>query len=266
MSYIAIGQHDHDSLQFHFFCGDLVGAARIFKTPSVDHASLWIYQNGEIDELYSGPSSTKDRDGEHLFANGPLSISANGDHVEIAYAGAERDSRHIKIHLFVEWEIKWGDTISYVIHQPFISCRVEYQGKTYNGYAYCKQYFWTPAPKHWGYRFVQGFSADGKNHLWTAEATFGANKYDYFKVVLDRSKMISADPGFSSHGQNSVAALVDGERTFVELTEKATWEVRLQSDRMDTLLRQRVCDMSVDVADQTFHGLAINETCYGTLG
>lgn len=266
MSYVPLGQHDHDSLQFHFFCSDLVGAARVFLSPSLNHTSIWIYDRGEIRELYSGVGSVGHSDADRILVDGPLSISVAGNDVEILCYDCESDQKTIRIRLFVEWEIKWGDTISYVIHQPFIGCRIEYNGKTYYGHAYCKQYFWSPAPRHWGYRFVQGFSTEGVDHLWTAEATFGPNKYDYFKIIRNKSELLSADEGSSSHRQNSVNALLYGESTYVELNEKAAWEVNLRSERMDTLLRQRVCEMSVRVGDDVFNGMAINETCYGTLG
>lgn len=75
-------------------------------------------------------------------------------------------------------EFRWSDTISIVIHQPDMQVEMVLDGETHHGAGYCKRYGWTPSPAHWGYRFIQGFLDDAEISIWTAEATFGTEKYD----------------------------------------------------------------------------------------
>ena len=42
----------HDSLQYHFFAGRHVFAARLFLTESLEHSSVWMYEDG-VEELFS---------------------------------------------------------------------------------------------------------------------------------------------------------------------------------------------------------------------
>ena len=105
----------------------------------------------------------------------------------------------------------WSDTISTVVHQPHIECEIQIGGETHTGLGYCKRYAWTPAPRYWGYRFIQGFADAGALKLWTAEATFGEAKYDYFYLFLPDGSLVQADEGISCHRENAAFAKVAGQ-------------------------------------------------------
>jgi len=70
-----------------------------------------------------------------------------------------------------------------VIHRPDLSAKVKLDGQQFDAVGYSKRYF-GDYPEHWGYRFIHGtFPGMGHKFLWTADATFGDSKYNYFKLV-----------------------------------------------------------------------------------
>ncbi len=257
------GGFDHDSLQYHFFCGDIVGACRLFRTNTLDHASVWVFKNGDLRQI-----ATSDR----ILARDPKGLDADAGAVSFREADgrilveAVDGASRFRVDLRPRREIAWGDTIDRVVHQPDIAVALELDDARFDGVGYCKRYSWTPAPRHWGYRFVQGFADGGETSIWTAEATFGLNKYDYFRILTADGSLIDAVAESSRHRQNAVFA--ETERGPFELTleELAAWDAPLRSERMDSLLRQRVCRFEARHAGRALSGFAINETCYGTLG
>lgn len=254
------GRHDHDSLQYHFRCGDLIGAARLFRTPTLDHASAWVWTGSELIRLHDGDGPLRQAPGERLAAgDGGLRMEETGAGVTVAVGG------RLTLSLTPRTEYRWGDTISTVIHQPDMACRAAFDGRPMEGIGYCKRYAWTPAPHHWGYRFVQGWTDDGAA-LWTAEATFGTAKYDYFRLLEPDGRLHEGGPEASLHRQDRVRCDLPGGPALVSLSELAVWEAPLVSAGMDSLLRQRVCRLTVEQGPTRRAGLAINETCYGTLG
>ena len=134
-----------------------------------------------------------------------------------------------------------------------MTVKLELDGRCHTGVGYCKRYSWTPAPRHWGYRFVQGFvyaDADaGATSVWTAEATFGNAKYDYFHLLPPHGETRAALDGGSCHRQNAVYANTADGAVTLALEELAVWECPLQSAAMDSLLRQRVCRLTVATDD-----------------
>ncbi len=257
---IPFGGNDHDSLQYHLFCGDVVCGARIFRTRTLDHSSAWIYDGRELREVFNSSERLTARDarGETMegegvsFAPGRLAFSVGGGELVVRFE--------------VRTELSWPDRISTVIHQPDLACEIAFEGQSLSGIGYCKRYTWTPIPHHWGYRFVQGFTSDHGTKLWTAEATFGESKYDYFNIIRpDGTRQIAGEQD-SGHRQNAAFARIAGERITARLTKLGRWEAPLVSTGMDSLLRQRVCRLTLESAAGCESGLAINETCYGTLG
>lgn len=256
------GGFDHDSLQYHVFCGPIVGAARLFRTASLEHASLWLWRDGRLEEIAAsrGPFETGGGVGLSLGADG-LAFREDPDGIRI-----EAGDGALRIRLAPRRELRWSDTISEVVHQPDLDVTLLIDGAEHRGIGYCKRYSWTPAPRHWGYRFVQGYAGAPPTAFWTAEATFGLGKYDYFKALGPDGALREAAPAESCHRQDAAHARLGGEPVALELEELAVWEAPLVSGAMDSLLRQRVCRLTARIGGVAHDGFAINETCYGTLG
>jgi len=275
------GLDDLDGLQYQLFCPDLIVGIRIFKTLTLFHSSAWVYRDGEMSEFAISSQALKQNDGNHLDISGdgfafctqpqdstaPTAQGNNEDSEtidgEITVQGSGGKTMHIRFKVIEQ--IKWPDTVSTVIHQPHIECEIQIGGETHTGLGYCKRFSWTPMPHYWGYRFIQGFADDGAIKLWTAEANFGDKKYDYFYLYLPDGSLVQADDGISCHRQNAAFAKVGGQACEVEIDELGCWEAKLTSDGMDSLLRQKVCRLTVRVLGREHQGMAINETCYGTL-
>lgn len=255
----SFGGWDHDSLQFHFFCDGHVGAARLFRTPTLTHASLWLHDGTALETLHSSSNPLKSKSDHLDVSDGDLAFRESNGIVRISHRGKDI------IELEPQTTLRWNDTISTVVHQVRMHGRLLIDGQWKEGIGYCKRYSWTPAPHHWGYRFIQGFTDSGDS-LWTAEATFGYQKYDYFKLMNSAHEVTEADPNTSTHRQDSAHARINGIPVSAELEERAAWETPLVSSAMDSLLRQRVCRLTLHYGDRSAAGWAINETCYGTLG
>lgn len=254
------GRHDHDSLQYHFRCGGLIGAARLFRTPTLQHASAWIWEAGTLTRLHDGQGPLgQSRDAALDVTDGAMAMRDGAEGVAIRLGGG------IAIGLVPRRSWRWDDTISTVLHQPDMACTLTLGDRSLSGVGYCKRYAWTPAPRHWGYRFVQGWCDDGAA-LWTAEATFGTRKYDYFRLLEPGGALLEGGPEASRHRQDGVVCDVAGGVARVALEELAVWEAPLRSPGMDSLLRQRVCRLRIALPTGEREGLAINETCFGTLG
>ena len=261
---MPFGGYDHDSLQYHFFCEGVVGACRLFRSNSIEHASMWVYENEILREVASSSGPIHAHSDTSLDAEaGNLRFRADGAATEIEVA---RGTETTRLLFKPRYESVWGDTISDVIHQPDMEVELEVGGVHRAGRGYCKRYIWTPAPHYWGYRFVQGFAEDDTTSIWTAEATFGAAKYDYFRMLMPDGVCLTANDGVSGHRQDAVFARTDRGDFHLDLKELGAWEATLQSGRMDSLLRQRICRFNARHGAQNLQGFAINETCYGTLG
>jgi hypothetical protein len=254
------GKAAHDSLQYHFRCGGLIGAARLFRTGTLDHASAWVWTGRALERLHDGRGPLHQQPGDALdVGDGALRVS------EDAAGAVAVTGPGFRLGLRPRQVFRWGDTIATVLHAPDLACTFEFAGRRLEGIGYCKRYAWTPAPRHWGYRFVQGWLDDAAA-LWTAEATFGTAKYDYFRLLEPDGTLREGGPEASRHRQDAVVCDLPEGFARVALTELAVWEAPLVSGGMDSLLRQRVCALTVDLAGRRREGLGINETCFGTLG
>ncbi len=262
----AFGDFDHDSVQYHFYCGDIMGAGRLFSTRTLEHGSLWIFDGAQYHELQSVTGKFHDRSDRAFEADiGQISLRQNGSTITIHLEGMNGKD-DFKVVLTPATELRWSDTISQVIHQPDMAVELHWNGQVHDGIGYCKRYSWTPAPNYWGYRFIQGFLDDGAISIWTAEATFGTGKYDYFRMLMPDGDVITTPDDISCHRLNGAFAKTSIGPVNIQLEELCVWQAPLRSERMDSLLRQRACRMTVTTDNWQKHGLAINETCYGTLG
>ena len=259
----AFGFYEHDSLQYHFFSENIVFSLRLFHTDTLDHASAWLYDGKKLYEIYRSSNKLKQAPGDSInFEMSGIKIFTNQNTTDISLT----DGTILNLSLNIQKELKWPDTVSTVIHQPNLTGSLSINGETHNGFGYCKRYSWTPAPHFWGYRFIQGSCNNGTINIWTAEATFGTRKYDYFKFINAEGEIFEAAPSMSCHRQDGAYAFIGTDRVSATLIELDDWSTSLRSKGMDSLLRQRCCKLMLKVGLKTFNGMAINETCYGTLG
>jgi hypothetical protein len=262
----SFGGYDHDSLQYHFYCGDIVGGCRLFHTNSLQHASLWVFDGNTYREFQNTNGRYDESADDRLFVRmGGLTFAAEGEDIVISL-DRDADGEIVTIRLTPVREVAWSDTISKVVHQPMMEVELLLDGKTLKGVGYCKRYTWTPAPQHWGYRFIQGFVDEGQTSVWTAEATFGLEKYDYFKIMDRDGDMLTTPDDISCHRLNGAYGLTSEGPVRIMIEKLSTWDVLLNSDRMSSRMQQRACRMTVRSDTWEKHGFAINETCYGTLG
>ena len=119
--------------------------------------------------------------------------------------------------------------------------------------------------RHWGYRFLHTTPHDHSFALWSADATFGHNKYAYFHIVDACGRHRSAALKDSAHRDDVIYGVVDGSEYMVTLEELGVWETLLCSDQMDSQMRQRFCKTTIHHDGHSHTGYGINETCFGTL-
>jgi hypothetical protein len=255
----------HDSIQYHFFCDDKLFAVRIFKTDSLEHHSAWLY-DGSARTVLTSKAPIRQADREYLDVSADmLRIEAGDTAGRIAVHGAASDDA-FAVEFKPGRTLRWSDTLEQVVHQPNIDCVVSYRGQRLPGVGYSKRYAWAAPPRYWGYRFLQGFLDDRRTSIWTADAIFGLNKYDYFKVLAADGSLFEAPKHSTAHKQNLMFAYVEGTRHEARFEEIAVWDQILDSAQMDSHLRQRYGRVRYFDGKREREGVAITEYCFGTLG
>lgn len=255
----------HDSIQYHVFCGEKLFAMRIFRTDTLEHHSAWIF-DGTARTVLSSEAVIGQAASDHLDVTAETMRLVAGEaggrigvHGPVAEDGFEIDFK-------VGRTFRWSDTLEEVMHQPDLDCVVTYRGETFRGRGYCKRYSWSQPPRYWGYRFLQGFVDDLNTSIWTADAIFGLNKYDYFKILSADGGVVEASKDNSAHKQDSMFCYVDGVRHQADFEELGAWDQILRSPKMDSHLRQRYGRVRYLDGAVARTGVALTEYCFGTLG
>ena len=263
-----LGARAHDSCQYHFFCGNLFVAVRVFKTPTLEHHSAWVF-DGQAREVMSSTTPLKLGKENHLHLTGPHMemVVENKGRFEIeGQNGATGFSVEFSPKTSLVWDHPSWSADEQAIHQPDLIGRVRYKGAVHDGIGYCKRYFWANFPRYWGYRFLHGAAADGSLTLWTADAVFGLGKYDYFHIVRKDGSMTSADPDRSSHKLTTMYGQAGSVNLRVDFEPLGEWDTVLKSPRMESHMLQRYGRMVLHQNDRTLPGFAMTEQCFGTLG
>ena len=155
-----------------------------------------------------------------------------------------------------------------VIHRPDLRATIRYEGETLEAWGYSKRYF-GDYPTHWGYRFIHGVATCGDRTavVWTADATFGLSKYNYFHALLDGRHLVSKpEDTYQQFGRAfGVLAGEDAKVTLADVEGGGEWIRNIRNDKMDSCMRQRICDLEFTVGSDKFVGYAVNETCFGTV-
>lgn len=255
----------HDSIQYHFFCDEKLFAARIFRTESLEHHSAWLF-DGSARTVVSSEAKINQRASDHLDVSADTMVAVAGEkNGRIAIRGNNSEDS-FEAEFSIGRTFRWSDTLEEVMHQPNLACTVRYRGKTLSGIGYSKRYSWAHPPRYWGYRFLQGFVDGGATSIWTADAIFGTNKYDYFKVLGSDGALFEVPNSECAHKQDTAFGYKDGVRHQTRFEELGSWDQILRSSKMDSHLRQRYGRVRYFDGKSERMGVALTEYCFGTLG
>lgn len=264
----AFGLASHDSLQYHFFCPKLFFSIRFFRSASVEHHSAWLY-DGAMSELVNTAEPVKQSGESHLdLASAAIELSTSRGQgslrVKSSGGGAVLEAKFSTRDSF-SWADPFGSAEEKSIYQPNLEGSIRYRDAVYKGIGFAKRY-WGEYPRHWGYRWLQAVTADHGVTLWSADATFGLTKYDYFYVLPRDGELAAAEPTDSYHKISGVYGTIGKTRYRAALKEIASWETRLVSNAMDSVMRQRYCALTLTRNRKKEKGVAFTEWCVGTVG
>merc|ERR1712060_229588 len=143
------------------------------------------------------------------------------------------------------------------------------------GYGYSKRYHGI-YPRYNGWRFIHGLAAATgmgldceapANVIWTADATFGDAKYNYFKLLPPeghKNGSLLESAHCDTYQQQDVAyATIGGERVSASLNEIACWHTIIghgSACTMESKYENRLCQLTLRIGNQPpTKGLAYNE-------
>jgi hypothetical protein len=155
-----------------------------------------------------------------------------------------------------------------VIHRPDLTAQVKIDGKNFDAVGYSKRYF-GDYPEHWGYRFIHGtFPGMGHKFLWTADATFGDSKYNYFKLV-DGPDFYEAPSDSVYHQQQRAWGSMPFGQAQVKLEPIVEKETIMKNSAMNSRMREIYGKLTVTVTtggmEEVWTGVGMNEINFGTL-
>lgn len=266
---------DHDSLQFHFFHKNHFFVLRLFGTRSLQRAWVWIAHksdNWTPHVLFNSENVIKDEewkhgDGEWLdISVGELSIKETAEGTELKFGPSitvKSLNREIK-----RWKVTGQP--EEVVHRPDLVATISYNGELLQCTGYSKRYYGAHYGPRWAYHFIQGHfpvqsqDATKVTALWTADARFGDNKYNYFKVV--ENGKITEGRTESCYHQGYVGRCVMNDRQHTaRVTPLGEQRTYLVSDKMDSEMIETICQISYDDGLSTRVGFGFYERCMGTL-
>jgi cyclopropane fatty-acyl-phospholipid synthase-like methyltransferase len=262
----------HDSLQYHFFFPGIFVAGRVFHTRTLQQHSAWMYNvsTKQMTELFQPSYETMAQEGQHLSLDSShmkIQDQPEGGTFTVKAAGIDISFRQRSVF---SWLPAGQEKNDVVIHRPDITCKLNYNGKVLDGFAYSKRYF-GPYPRFWGYRFIHGMVSDGEGEpifFWTADAAFGDNKYNYFKVLPPSGKIVSAESKDTWQQDCNAYAIINGTRQSVSIRPLCTWETVIggPGHNMESKMQNRYCEVELVFGGRIYTGVAYNERCYGTVG
>ncbi len=155
-----------------------------------------------------------------------------------------------------------------VFHFPNLTATIEYEEKSVKAFGYCKRYWGSSYGPAWGYQFIQGGAEDEKTFVWTADATFGDEEYNYFKVLNGENGTIQEAQKTDTYHNNQRAFWrpLEGPKWEAELTPCGKMEFLLTSDKHHSKLVERFGRVELKKDGNTvFKGFGFNEICFGTV-
>lgn len=256
----------NDSLQYHFFADNRLFSIRMaYRGGHWTHAA-WIY-DGSAREIAKSPNLWVQSDSPYLDIQSDIAEvrDEDGEIVVIVHATSSEDSFEARVRPLNT--LTWMDTLSEsneeVLHLPDLTGTLKFRGKTYDTKGYCKHVMWHTGPRYTGYRFLHGFVDDGELAIWSADAVFAYQKYDYFKMAKPDGTIIAADYEQSSHKQNTVYARI-GERAIkVDFEELGMWELPIVNSSSDMVIMQRYGNIRYTEGSVVKTGFALTEYGFG---
>ena len=251
------------SEQYHFFLedGSLI-ALRYFKTATLEHYSAWWSDNqGNSRELIN--TSENKSSAEHIL------IQKNEQTGTIYLPEAQIEIRFEVASQFT-WDVPGEENHRAVIHQPKLLCTVHQKNSTQKAIGYCKIYQGN-YPKFWGYHFVHAFFPD-YGIIWSADATFGQEKYNYFKLLKasQEEEQTFLQGENSYHRKTSAHCSIDNQTYHLKFASETwgSWSAikRHKTSTMESNLRLEYKPAILAIDNQEVSkGVCIKESCFGTI-
>ncbi|MBP0019996.1 MAG: methyltransferase domain-containing protein [Cyanobacteria bacterium SBLK] len=251
------------SEQYHFFLEDgSLLALRYFRTGTLEHYSAWwCDKDGKSLELLNTCESQKSR--EHISIkkeNGTGTIDLPEANLEI----------HFQVAAQFTWEVSGEQNRRGVIHQPQLLCTVQMGDRQQQATGYCKIYEGN-YPKFWGYHFVHAFFPN-YGIVWSADATFGQEKYNYFKLLdtqqTEAQTILHGEDSY--HRQTSACTRINDRSYYLKFdnSEFATWSsiLRNRTSTMESELCLQYKSAILEIEGQKVaEGTCLKESCFGTI-
>ena len=263
--HIQFGICNHESIQYNFFAADKFFSVRVIETRTLAHQSVWVYDNG-IHELLNEAEPIERIGTAHLEIKTPRFQLASNDSQGSVTVSSAASAPEFEIKFTTPVSSSWGSPgMGAGLHQPLIQGEIAYGGKTHKGVGYCKRYWFEEDLGYMAWRFIAGELNGGASMLWTADATFGHSKYDYFKIATPDGTIRAADNTHTHHRDNAAFGTIDGTPYEARIEEIAEWSTRLRSEDMDLKLRKRFCKLTLRHDGQEDTGYTLNETGMGSI-
>eukprot|EP00900_Chrysochromulina_parva_P024639 jgi/Chrpa1/6809/Chrysochromulina_OHIO_Genome00001182-RA len=278
----------HDSLQYHFFLGPLFIAVRVFHTATLQSSTAWLYDTSQPSmgpiELLNTYTPLQTGVGPGIVLEGEemciVDDSVNGATITLRpsnpkaqavlqQAGVGRGSLgrpELRIEVEQGHSYGWmpagfeGEADRPVIHRPAMVANVAmWRGVARGGFGYSK-------------RMAQG-PWTAPSIVWTADATFGDDKYNYFKLLApeahESGTLLESAQADTYQQQDVAYGRIGGERVTASLKEIAKWHTIIGGrggNDMEMKYENRLCGFTLQVGDKPpTTGLAYNERCFGCL-
>lgn len=251
------------SEQYHFFLedGSLV-ALRYFQTATLQHYSAWWCDT-------QGNSRELINTSEQRGSTQHISIEKNNQ-TGIIYLPEANLEIKFEVANQVTWGVPAEENQVAVIHQPQLLCTVRTDDLTQKGVGYCKIYQGN-YPKFWGYHFVHAFFPD-YGIIWSADATFGEEKYNYFKLLntSQTEQQVLFHGEDSYHRKTSAHCSIDNKTYHLNFDSNtfASWSTikRNKTSTMESNLRLEYRPAILEIDDQEVSkGVCLKESCFGTI-
>lgn len=258
------GRGINEGIQYEIFCGDRYFCVRVIETGSLKYHCSWVYDGG-VRELLSSETPLRRSAKPHLDLSGDdIRIEADKSGGKIGVKSPAGDLEiDFKSPITASWGIPPEDV---AIHQPLMDATVRWGGQSLRGQGYCKRYWYHRDIDYWSWRFIMGIVQQGAAPLmvWTAEAMFALEKYDYFKLVGPNGAVAAAERNDSLHREAEAFGTVNGVAYNARVRELGRWEKVLRTSAMDTKLRLKFCELSLISGGTTLKGYALHEIGAGT--
>ncbi|KAF4664886.1 hypothetical protein FOL47_004900 [Perkinsus chesapeaki] len=283
----------HDDWQFHFFAANEDAQVRslsfrIWSAKSIPlRAWLWYTtRDGESKVLvdYKGKSFNSLQEvseKEVKVSFGSLGSVTLIDDVNDPKGSGEFALEHegkevLRMHfttdgLHFPWEVPGQE--DKVIHRPLLRADLLIEGTHESMFGYSKRYYGPSYGPVWGYRFIHTIfmgQNDNEPHtvIWTADATFGNNKYNYWKSLDVKTGKVEAIPGnFTCHQQGVARTFNGGELNNLAVDVEASHVWTLKGSNMLSKMSEAfgVAKLTDRNGKVLARGPAFNEVCFGSL-